>query len=124
MNRRKSASVKVKNNIAQPGTLHKSSGYFSPLLIINDAVHFYIYSGYSFLDKFKVRYLEAHFSFQNTKHTNKILTAFASVKSGFSHISYNSYKVDKIVDSETGDVTTYKPYQAEDNKNLFGLGMK
>ncbi len=116
---------------------------------LNDAVHFYVYSGYSYWDKFKVRYLEDYTSLQNTNHfetysadehslvpvyvggsinlhNNKIFTAFATVEGGFSHLSYNRYKIDKIVDSETGVVTTYKPDLSTGqkiNENLWGIGL-
>lgn len=143
-------SLQVNGGLIIPRT--SSNGFTSSLQYnysLNDAVHFYIYSGYSFWDKFKVRYLEDYSSFQNINqfetysadehtlipvyvggsinlHTNKIFTAFASVEAGFSRLSYNRYKVDRIVDSETGEVTTYKPdlsTRQKINENLFGIGL-
>ncbi len=115
---------------------------------LNDEFQFYIYSGFSFWDKFNVSFIEdystvqkqTHFStfsaddhilipiFIGSKinfHTDKFFTTFASIEIGFSHLSYNSYKVERILSSESGAVIDYKPDLSSTQKideNLFGVG--
>ena len=115
---------------------------------LNHKIQFYIYSGYSSWDKFKVRYIEDYSSIQKRTlfstyssdehnlipvfigskinfHSNTLFTPFTTFEIGFSHLSYYSYKIERVVNSKSGAVISYEPdlnTKQKINENLFGIG--
>ena len=116
---------------------------------LNPKVELYGYIGYSSWDYYKVVFYEDWSKVQQQQyftvspetdhvlvpvylgskinlHTNKLFTAFANVEAGYSHLTYYSYNVIKIIDPETNAVVTYQinpGTQEKMSENLFGLGI-
>jgi hypothetical protein len=115
----------------------------------NDNIQFYIYSGYYSWDEFYVNFYEdltppqkeTHFRTYSEDnhtliplyigsrvnlHTNKLFTLFASFEIGYSNLNYNSYQIEKIIDTTNGVVISYQPdlsTKEEVNENLLGIGI-
>jgi len=115
----------------------------------NPNIQFYIYSGYSSWNKYKVVFHEDYSTVQKQQlfnsyssddhilipiyigsridfHTNKLFASFANVEIGYSHLSYNTYENVKEVNQETGEVLSYnadKSTRKEINENLLGIGI-
>lgn len=114
----------------------------------NSNIQFYIYTGYSYWDKFNVSFAElwsplqqqTHFSTYLSDnhiliplyigsriniHTNKLFTIFTTIEAGYSYLSYNAYGFKKEVDPGTGVVLAYNTdlnTKKKTNENLFGVG--
>ena len=115
----------------------------------NKNMQFYIYSGYSYWDKYNVNFTESLSTIQQITNfrtylsdhhilfpvylgaklnfaKNKIFSAYTLFEAGYSHLSYNSYFVKKKVDPQTGQVLYYytdKSTKRKVNANLFGFGV-
>ena len=114
----------------------------------NSNIQFYIYTGYSNLDKFYASFLEQSSSLQQQTHfstyiadkhiliplyigsriniqTNKLFTFFTTIEAGYSYLSYNAYEFTKDIDPVTGVVLAYNTdlnTKEKRNENLFGVG--
>ena len=114
----------------------------------SDNVLFYIYSGYSSWEKFNVIFHEdlsevqdqANFkTYTQDEHklipvyigsrinfnNNKFFTSFVTLEAGYSHLSYNSYGVEKVINPGTGEITAYttdRSTKTEVTENLLGIG--
>ncbi len=115
---------------------------------INSNIQLYVYTGYSYWDKFNANFLvessllqkQTHFStYIADNHiliplyigsrinirTNKLFTFFATFEAGYSYLSYNSYQFIKEIDPGTGVVLAYNTdlnSKKKMNENLFGVG--
>ncbi|MCF8242789.1 MAG: hypothetical protein K9J16_15530 [Melioribacteraceae bacterium] len=114
----------------------------------NSSTQFYLYSGYSFWDKFFVSFIEEWSVVQDQTifksyssdahkmiplyigtrinfHTNKFFTSFVTFELGYSYLSYNTYKVVKITDANTGKILDYEADRTTKrsiSENLIGIG--
>ena len=115
---------------------------------LNNTFEFYIYTGFSFWDKRNLSILEEFSEIQkqtrfnaysednhiivpvflgaksNIYHGNKT-TTFILFEAGYSYLNYNTYKIDKNVNEETGEVLSYETNRnskEEVTENLFGIG--
>ncbi len=130
-----------------------SSNGFSTFIKYNydfsSGMDFYIYTGYSSFNKFKVTYISEATETQNEQlfssysadehimipvylgtaiklHTNKLFTTFIDVELGYTYLNYNSYDNYAVTDDENGDVVSYEAdisSKKEITDNLFGIGL-
>lgn len=143
-------SIQINGGIIAPGS--SSEGLTTVLQYshpINDDFFWYISVGYSSWDKYKVTFQEDYSIVQSktlfetyTADGHKLipvyfggkivlrelkeLVSFFTAEIGYSHLSYNNYKNQKIINPETGRILDYSidPDSRENiNENLFGLGL-
>ncbi len=143
-----SNSIQITGGIIMP--LSSSKGLTASFQFnhpINRIFQVYVYGAYASWDKFNVSYLvngsliqkqtrfntytsDSHTSIpiyaggRLNFHTNKIFTAFAILEIGYTHLSYKSYQVNKMIDT-AGVVLAYYPDEItgkEISENLIGIG--
>lgn len=129
-----------------------SNGFATSLkynLSLNKTFSLYLYTGYSYWDKFKVVYIAEitavqkkqilpsyssdnhilipiYFGTNFNLHTNKLFTSFLEFELGYSYFSYNSYENYAVKNEITGEIISYKAdieSKKEVNDNLFGIGI-
>ena len=145
-----SSSIQINGGIISPIS---SSNGLTALIQYNynltPIVSFYIYSGYSYWDKFNVIYQVDLSPVQRQKnfktyasdehilvplylgsrinlHTNNIFTLFTNIEIGYSYLKYNSFNHWESVDPETGEILGYYPdptSKKEIQENVFGIGV-
>ena len=145
-----SNSIQVNGGIIMPMSSSKGlTTSFQFNYSFNPQIQFYIYSGYSSWDKFKVVFHQEFSEVQKKQyfnsysadehiliplylgsrinlHTNKLFTSFLNVEIGYSYLSYNSYEQWKSINPETGEVLSYHPNtltKKVNKENLFGFGV-
>ncbi|MBU1099644.1 MAG: outer membrane beta-barrel protein [Bacteroidetes bacterium] len=113
-----------------------------------DDIQFYFYTGYSSWDKFYVTFREDWSEKQNETlfraassddhtliplyigsrvnvHESSLFNFFITLEAGYSHLSFSSYEVNKVVDPVSGVVTAYEAdtnTKVEVTENLIGIG--
>ncbi|MBX3008166.1 MAG: hypothetical protein KF816_09085 [Melioribacteraceae bacterium] len=144
------SSIQINGGIIAPGS--SSEGPTAVLQYshpINDDFYWYISVGYSSWDKYKVTFQEDYSIVQSKKFFEtyaadghklipvnfggkivlrelKELVSFFTAEIGYSHLSYNNYKNQKIINPETDRILDYSidPDSREKiNENLFGIGL-
>ncbi len=143
-------SIQINGGIIMPMSSSKGlTASFQFNYNINPTLQFYIYTGYSAWDQYKITFHEDYSTVQKQQYfttysaddhilipvyfggklnfnTNKLFTAFVNLEIGYSHLSYNSFGNFKTTDPETGEVLGYYPdftSQKEVSENLLGLGI-
>ena len=143
-------SIQVNGGIVMP--MSSSRGLTTSIQFnysLNPKVELYGYVGYSSWDYYKVVFHEDLSEVQKQQyfavhpetdhilvpvyigskinlHTNKLFTSFANIEIGYSHLTYYSYDVIKIINPETNAVLSYQinpGTQEKVSENLFGLGI-
>jgi len=132
---------------------HSSSNGFTGSLQYNfslsDDIMLYLNSGFSSWDKHYVAFLEEYSEIQKKTyfetysadehllipvylggrinlHANELFTAFGTIEIGYSYLSYNSYKITRVIDEDTGEILSYDTDENSGEKiteNLFGVGI-
>lgn len=125
------------------------SGSFQINYPLSENLCVYLYSGYSYWDRDKVSFIaelngaqkqQIFDSYSSDSHNQipvylggkydfykgKFFTSFFTMEAGFSHLSYNNYANEKVVDPSNGVVLAYNVDPSSKTKvteNLFGLGI-
>lgn len=144
-----SNSLQVSGGIISPmSSSHGLSGTLQFNYSINPDINFYVYSGYASWDNHYLKYHEDYSPIQHQQyfkiaaesnhtmipvyfgarwkfHTIKLFSSFIEIEAGYTNLDFVEYKIDKIVNPETGEVVYQRDgtIQYDKNEDLLGIGI-